>query len=66
MLSIETLPMRPVKKSSSVMLELMSLRAGRRTRILANLEERAGIREMESQSRPAPNKPTSTRLLLLK
>lgn len=37
MLSIETLPMRPVKNSSSVMLELISLSAGRRTRMRANL-----------------------------
>ncbi|KAG8548569.1 hypothetical protein GDO81_024932 [Engystomops pustulosus] len=39
MLSMGTLPMRPVKKSSSVMLELISLRAGSRTRIRASLQE---------------------------
>lgn len=37
MLSMETLPIKPVKKSSSVMLEFMSRRAGRRVSIRVNL-----------------------------
>jgi len=35
-----TFPMRPVKNSSSVMLELISLSAGRRTRIRASLKKK--------------------------
>lgn len=39
-LSIGTLPISPVKKSSSVMLELISRSAGKRNRSRANLPNR--------------------------
>lgn len=42
MLSMETLPIKPVKKSSSVMFEFMRRRAGRRVRIRVSLEEEIG------------------------
>lgn len=45
MLSMGTFPMSPVKNSSSVMLELISRSAGRRTRIRASLRGKAGALE---------------------
>ena len=43
MLSIETLPINPVKKSSSVMLEFIRRRAGSRVKIRVNLRKHTNI-----------------------
>lgn len=53
MLSMGTFPIRPVKKSSSVMLELIRRSAGRRIRVRASLPIQTGeaINKRKSKSR---------------
>lgn len=54
MLSMETLPIKPVKKSSSVMLEFMSRRAGRRVSIRVNLGRQKNFSEAVHQTQIPP------------